>query len=269
MPSSAPSSPRFTALVLAGDRGSEDPVSGAVGVAHKCLANVGGKPMLQRVVDALTASPWVARIAVVLKDPQVIAELEGLAPLIAEGRLLTLQAAGSPSRSVLQALQELERPFPLLVTTADHALLTGEMVDHFCSESAASGADLTVGVTASRVLLERYPQSRRTYLKFREERYSGSNLFAFLTPAGQKGAEVWRNAEKQRKKPWRIAAIFGPVLLISYAVRRFSLDEALEKISQRLGITAVAVKMPFAEAAIDVDKPEDLELVEEVLRTTG
>lgn len=269
MPSSTPSSPRFTALVLAGDRGPDDPVSRAAGVAHKCLAKVGGKPMLQRVVDALTASPSVERIAVVLKDPQVISELEGLAPLIAEGRLLTLRAAGSPSRSVLKALQELDQPFPLLVTTADHALLTGEMVDHFCTESAARGADLTVGVTASRVLLQSYPQSRRTYLRFREERYSGSNLFAFLTPAGRKGAEIWRSAEQQRKRPWRIAAIFGPVLLISYVIRRFSLGEALERVSQRLGITAVAVKMPFAEAAIDVDKPEDLELVEEVLRTAG
>jgi len=268
--SSSPSSPtRFTALVLAGDRGPEDPVSRAAGVAHKCLAVVGGKPMLQRVVDALAASPWVGRIAVMLNDTEAIAGLEGIAPLIAEGRLLALQAGGSPSRSVLKALEELEQPFPLLITTADHALLTRDMVDHFCTESAASGADLSAGVTAARVLLRSYPQSRRTYLKFREERYSGSNLFAFLTPAGKKGAEIWLQAEQQRKKPWRIAAVFGPVLLLSYLVRRYSLDEALVKVSQRLGITAVAVKMPFAEAAIDVDKPEDLELVAEVLRAAG
>ena len=253
------------ALVLAGDRGPEDPVSRAAGVAHKCLAVVGGKPMLQRVVEALAESPWIGRIAVVLNDPSVIDDLEALVPLVAAGRLSALQAAASPSRSVLQALEQLDDPMPLLVTTADHALLSRDMVDHFCSESAKSGADLSIGLTASGVLLRRYPQSKRTYLRFRDERYSGSNLFGFLTPTGRRGAEIWRNAEQHRKKPWRVAAIFGPLLLISYLLRRFSLDEALARISRRLGITAAAVKMPYAEAAIDVDKPEDLKQVAEIL----
>src|SRR3546814_3068250 len=41
---------RFTVLVLAGDRGPQDPVSTAAGVAHKCLAPVVGRAMLARVV---------------------------------------------------------------------------------------------------------------------------------------------------------------------------------------------------------------------------
>src|SRR3546814_7084049 len=48
---------RFTVLVLAGDRGPQDPVSQAAGVAHKCLAPVAGRTMLERVVTALVASP--------------------------------------------------------------------------------------------------------------------------------------------------------------------------------------------------------------------
>ena len=39
----------------------------------------------------------------------------------------------------------------------------------------------------------------------------------------------------------------------------------MAQVSQQLGFTAAAVPMPFAEAAIDVDKPADLELVEEIL----
>ncbi len=256
---------RFTALVLAGDRGPTDPVCRAAGVAHKCLASIAGKTMLQRVVEALAQSPQVGRIAVVLTDPAVLSGLEDLKPLVREKRLLGLPAADSPSRSVLAALDALEDPYPLLVTTADHALLTREMIDHFCSESAASGADVSVGVTASEILLGSYPQSRRTYLRFREERYSGSNLFAFLKPAGLKAAETWRRAEQYRKRPWRIAGVFGPVLLVSYLLRLLSLDGAMARISRRMRITAIAVRMPFAEAAIDVDKPEDIALVEEIL----
>ncbi len=259
------SPPRFTALVLAADRGPDDPVSRAAGVAHKCLAPVAGRAMLERVVTALAASRHVDRIALSLRDPALAGQVAALAPLVASGQVVPLRAGGTPSRSVLKAASDLGAPFPLLVTTADHALLTTAMIDHFCAESLTSGAVVSAGVTASGVLLARYPKSRRTYLAFRDERYSGSNLFALTGEAALRVVEVWRRAEQQRKRPWRIAAVFGPALLLGYLLRRFSLDQAMARISARLGVPVRAVKMPFAEAAIDVDKPEDLELVERIL----
>jgi hypothetical protein len=38
------------------------------------------------------------------------------------------------------------------------------------------------------------------------------------------------------------------------------------ELSRVIGVEGRAVVMPFAEAPIDVDKPEDLRLVEEILR---
>lgn len=259
----------FTVLVLAGDRGPQDPVSQAAGVRHKCLAPVAGRTMLERVVEALAASPHVGSIAVSLNDPAVLAQLPALAPLVESGRLRALQSAATPSRSVLTAVEELGGAFPLLVTTADHALLSPAMVEHFLAASGASGAAVTAGLTASAVLRAGYPQSRRTYLTFRDERYSGSNLFALMQPAARRLPELWLRIEQQRKKPWRIAAAFGPVLLLGYLLRRFTLDEAMARVSERLGVRVAAVKMPMAEAAIDVDKPEDLTLVEGILRQRG
>jgi len=40
-------------------------------------------------------------------------------------------------------------------------------------------------------------------------------------------------------------------------------------VSRRLGIDAAAVVLPMAEAAIDVDKPADLDLVESILAGHG
>ncbi|NIA71500.1 NTP transferase domain-containing protein [Pelagibius litoralis] len=257
---------RFTALVLAADRGPDDPVSRAAGVDHKCLAPVAGKPMLERVIETLAASPWIGSIAVSLRDPALITQLEGLVRLCDSGRVVPLQAEDTPSQSVLQAVAELNHPLPLLITTADHALLTTEMIDHFCTESLRCDADLTAGVTAAEVILARYPHTKRTYLAFRNERYSGSNIFALRAEAGVAVIELWRKVEQQRKRPWRIAALFGPALLLSYLLRRFSLDTVMARVSERLGVSVAAIKMPFAEAAIDVDKPEDLELVEKALR---
>ena len=56
---------------------------------------------------------------------------------------------------------------------------------------------------------------------------------------------------------------------MNYLLRRLTVDEAISRAADRLEILAAAIKMPFAEAAIDVDKPEDLDLVESILRTSG
>ena len=51
--------PTFAAIVLAADRRPDDPVAKAAGVPCKSLTPVGGKPMVFRVLDALTASRMV------------------------------------------------------------------------------------------------------------------------------------------------------------------------------------------------------------------
>lgn len=260
------SSGKFTALVLAADRGADDPVARAGGKVCKSLVPVAGIPMLERVIGALQESLWVDKIAVSLRDMDLLTEFGGLKQAVAEGRVAAVQAQESPSRSVLFAAAQLGNPYPLLITTADHALLTTEMVDYFCSRGAQSGADVCAGLTASEDILARYPGSVRTYLKFRDGMYSGSNLFALLTAEGIKGPEAWRRAEQHRKQPWKIARVFGPGLLIAYLFRLLTLERAFARIGINVGIKLAPVTMPFAEAAIDVDSSRDLEMVEEILR---
>ena len=72
----SPSAQIFTALVLAADRGPDDPVARAGGMACKSLVPVAGIPMLERVIGALEASPWVDKIAVSLRDTDLLAEHE-------------------------------------------------------------------------------------------------------------------------------------------------------------------------------------------------
>ena len=262
-------SPEFTALILAADRGPDDPVAVAGGTAIKSLVPICGVPMLERVVGALKQSPHVGRIAVSFRDPGLLARFQGLEGLVREGRVLALQAQESPSESVLHALRQLGDTLPLLITTSDHALLTTAMVDHFCSHSLRTGADVCAGLTAADVIFARYPESVRTFLKFRDGRFSGSNLFSLMTPAGIRGPEIWRDAEQHRKQPWKIARVFGPGLLAAYLFRMLPLETAFNRVGARVGVKLAAIEMPFAEAAIDVDTPRDLEMVEEILGRAG
>jgi GTP:adenosylcobinamide-phosphate guanylyltransferase len=260
---------KFTALVLAADRGPDDPVARAGGKVCKSLVPVAGIPMLERVIAALEASPWVDKIAVSLRDTGLLAEFDGLNQAVDDGRVIAVQAQNTPSMSVLHAAEQLGYPYPLLITTADHALLSAEMVDYFCTRSSQSGADVSAGLTSAQVILARYPDSVRTYLKFRDGMYSGSNLFSLLTAEGIKGPETWRRAEQHRKQPWKIARVFGMGLLIAYLFRRFTLETAFVRVGANVGIKIAPITLPFAEAAIDVDSPQDLEMVAEILRRDG
>ena len=95
---------------------------------------------------------------------------------------------------------------------------------------------------------------------------SACNLFAFSTPRALNAARFWRDVEKNRKKPWRIALAFGIRPLIRMLLGHDGLEAVFAELSRRLKLTARPVLMPMAEAAIDVDKPADYELVERILR---
>ena len=53
--------------------------------------------------------------------------------------------------------------------------------------------------------------------------------------------------------------------LLLFVLRRLSFDAALARGSAAIGCRVDAVRLPFAEAAIDVDRPSDLALVSKIL----
>jgi GTP:adenosylcobinamide-phosphate guanylyltransferase len=223
--------------------------------------------MLERVLRTLAATACIREVIVSIDEPQLLDQFPGIRALRdAEGaRIVVVRATDSPSRSVLAVLNDGSSEQPLLVTTADHALLSVEMVEHFLANAEAAGGDLAVALVASRVIRERFPDAIRTYLRFADEQYSGANLFAFQTPRARKAVTFWAQAESYRKRPWRLVAAFGPRALWLFLRRRLDLAAAFAEVSRVLGVRAIPIVMPQAEAAVDVDKIEDLELVNRIL----
>ncbi len=220
--------------------------------------------MLLRVVRTLAAAPSLAKLWISIDEPALLEPLPELAALRASGRLEIHESLPSPSVSVQSALAATGTP--LLVTTADHALLEPRTVEHFLAEAAARGCDVAAGLVSERVIRARFPESTRTYIRLRGDAFSGANLFAFRTPAAGRAAEFWVRAERFRKQPWRLARAFGPLTLLLFLLRRLDLEAALARISRAMGIRVAAIVLPFAEAAVDVDRPSDLALANRIAR---
>jgi GTP:adenosylcobinamide-phosphate guanylyltransferase len=259
------SSAPFSAVLLAADRSAGDPVAAAAGVSGKCFVPVGGKPMALRVLDALAESKHVHYRLLCGPPAEALPRLPELQARIDNVNVGWIENQATPSASVAYALQTLADKIPVLVTTADHALLSAQIVDYFCSRARTSGCDVVVGLAAHDVVKAAYPQTRRTATKWRDGAYCSCNLFAFLTPQARIAAEFWHKVEHQRKKPLRLIGSLGWMTVLRYLFKQLTLTAGLESTSRRLGIKAGAVILPFPEAAVDVDTIEDWKLVEAIV----
>lgn len=241
-------------LILAGRRDGDAAVAAVGGVSHKALMPVAGMAMLERVIGALRAALPVTPVMV------AIDETDDVAALLGRYGVQRLEPGASPAATVSRALQCC--PVPMLVVTADHALLSAPMVEHFLA-AVPWGCDGAVAL-ARRETVEAKYQSKRTYWRFADGEVSGCNMF-YLGSAAAKAVAFWRQLETDRKKPWRVVRHLGFGMLLRFLTGRLSLSAALTRLSVVTGAQLAAVDMPFAEAPIDVDKPEDLMLAEAIL----
>jgi len=153
--------------------------------------------------------------------------------------------------------------WPLLVTTADHPLLRAAMVSHFLAH--APQADAVAAVVEQGVITAAYPQTVRTYLRFADGAISGANLFLLRTANAKGVVAFWRHVEDNRKHPLRLMRMLGLGVILRFVTGRLELRHALQKLGRRCGAQLGVVRLPFAQAAIDVDKQADLELVVRIL----
>ena len=254
----------MNALILAGSRGPDDPMAKAAGVSHKALLPVAGVPMLLRVAEALRATGGIERIYVCIEDAQVIFQVPGLEALHRARVLEAIPAAESPAASVAGALSRIDLAQPLLITTGDHPLLTPAILRLFI-ESAPKECDLAVALAPADVVAAAYPGAIRTFYRLGGKRFSGCNLFLARSSNVARVAAFWRRLEIHRKRPLRLIWQIGPLALIKVLLGAMTADEAFAYLSRKVGATIRPVELPIAEAAIDVDKPADLMLVEQIL----
>lgn len=272
----------FRSVILAGERPGGSPLSHAFNVSASVMVPVAGRPALARVMQAIEDSRLSGGGIICGPSADVVAASGELRDLLKRPGFEWLAPASGPAASALSALEKLDH-FPALLTAGDHALLTGEIVDDFCNRVLAlqpghasdgpaptvpvnnPGYDLVIGFVPYALVRAAWPESRRTVLKFSNGQFCGSNLFAILSPEGLKALDFWRQAEADRKHPWRIARRFGLAALLFYMLRRLSLEDTLGGLSKAAACRIGHVKVGFARAAVDVDSIEDQKLAERIL----
>jgi molybdopterin-guanine dinucleotide biosynthesis protein A len=255
--------PHCTAIVLAGQRPGIDAVADHFGATSKSLVRVSGEAMLARVTRALLQTPAINAVMLLAQDIERQLAAPDLAWLRDNDRVIPHLSGVTISRSVLEAFAEVRSGWPVLVTTADNVFISRALVDEMLD--VGGDHDLAIGfVERSRLEAACGPCSR-TWLRFRDGEFTGANLFLFRSPASLQVLEFWAKVEQDRKSLWKMAARFGPLLLLLILTRRLTLAEALARAGERIGVKVRPVLLSDGRAGVDVDKVSDHMLAEKLL----
>lgn len=257
---------RAVALVPAADRSAADAVARAAGVSCKALAPVAGTPMIMRVLDALQSCERVDSCLLCGPSQAAVAACPPLQRHIQQYDVAWLPPEENLGDSVRAGLEKIGAAPLILITTADHALLDGAMLDRFLERAAAAAAAVCVGVARHDLVQAEFPRSRRTVLRFADGDYCGCNLYAIAGVRSRDVVSAWSRVEKHRKNPLRMAReLLGAVALARYSCGRLSRAQACRALLKKTGVMADFIELPYPRAALDVDTPADLQLAEQLL----
>lgn len=253
---------RVVALVLAGGQvkdkyaASWEPLL-PPGTRNRALLDLGGKPMYQRVVEVLQATPEVGRILLAGEVPL----LAGCEPVAGGESMVDTLLSG-----VAALGPEAKR---LLVVTADIPFLTPAALQELLA--TAPDADFVYTIIPAATCKAAFPEMRRTTLTLAEGEFTGGNV-VILNPAFLRTSEAAvRKAYALRKNVPGLAALLGPNtimrLLLSRIVPQVLNLPELEAAVGRLlnGARARAVVSNHPGVGADVDHPEDVPIVRRYL----
>jgi molybdopterin-guanine dinucleotide biosynthesis protein A len=252
---------KMDAIILAGSVPSqEDPLYLYTQGQAKAMIEVAGKPMVQWILDALGGTAAIDHVFIIGLDQDC--------NLTCDKPLHFIPDQGDLLQNAKAGLQHTLARNPdanyALFSSSDIPTVTSEMIDWRVEQTQKHEQDISFTVVERRTMEARFPGSNRSYVKLKDYELCGGDLH-FARPALIKEDEIWARLIAARKNALKQAALLGFDLLLLLLMGRMTLKDAERRVSKRLNVSGQACISPYAELAMDVDKPHQLEIVRQEL----
>lgn len=257
---------KVAVVILAGGtaEGFEGSFAGRAMPSSRAMVPVAGKTMLQWELDALRNCGLVSSIYVV-------------GDIRAEGVHKVVEPTGDFLGNILAgvAAASADGAESVMIATSDIPLVTPDGIDDFIRRALYSGAEFCYPIVSKDDCLAMCPEMRRTYLRLREGTFSGGNMVLASVDFVLRNREVIGEAYAARKKKFKLAGMIGWGVLTRAMVAQFVYPGAINLhslesvVSKLLNGHVRAIISEYAEIGEDVDKPDDLAVVERLLSTRG
>lgn len=250
-PSSAPATPQppVRLIVLAGQApGTVDRLAERFAVSHRCLVPLAGKPLLAHVLQTAAEHPAITSLSVCVEREAFDPVWDMLTRLPGRGSVALVEASDDLFESIRAAAEGWDGA--LLVTTADHALLSTDAIDAMLAALEGAQAAFTL---ASRAAVEAiHPARRHRLIRLRDGAFVPCDLYGLSSPDHLSAASVFRGRRTDRlaTRVLRATGLFG-LLLLWLGLETF--PGAIARISRRLKLKVRAVVLEDGLQAFDVD----------------
>jgi len=215
------------------------------GTRVKALAPVRGRTMLQRMLEALR-SCGVGRIGVVGGE-EVRAACGGDVDRF-------VPESPSGSENLLRALRTwADDGEPLLYATSDLPYVTPAAIAAFTTRVPAG--TLAIALADFAAFEKRFPEAPPYGITLAGEKVVNGGVFVLPDGSSETLAAIAARFFDARKRPWQMAGLVSPIVLIRFLLHRLSVSD-LEAVALRvLQMPARAVRHCAPELAYDVDTP--------------
>lgn len=226
-------------LILGGSRSAgPDQLAHRHYVAHKALIPIAGKAIVGRVLDALEQALPQSNMIISTERFELLRQEPTISRLFFSCKLSPAAARANLADSVLVAAEA--AIFPLIVTTADNALLSPDAIQRLLARAKSSGADAMLVLTPLSAV-EAEEAGTKTAYTFRDGCYCNCNLFWIRDREALAAVEAFRSGGQFLKVRGRFLRTFGLMNVVRYALRQCTLQQMLDHISRRLGVDVEAL----------------------------
>lgn len=253
-------------VVLAGGLPKpEDPMYALTQGETKALLPMNGRTMLERVIDALQSAKHVEDVVVVglgsdlgMQFKRPVHHLPDHGGLISNGMAgLEWLAENKPGTT------------HFLGVTSDIPLMTGQMVDDFIEMCQPLDRGIYYNFVSKETMEARFPHSTRTYVKLKGMQVAGGDI-GMIHVDLRRETERLEMLENARKHAWKIARVVGLRMMIKLLLRQVTFNDIEETAYRLTGISVKVVLNPYAEMAMDGDKPAQVTLLrDELIKLEG
>lgn len=251
---------RVQAVVLGGGKCEHLPLEPGDRPASKGWLRVGGVPLARRTLEAVSQTPSVESLSLVLPGRPEWA-----------GRARCLEASPSLMGSFEIGVNSCQGGNePVLVCCGDLPFVTPESLEDFVRRCARRPeASLWYGFLRRENSQRKYPRLPHTWAHFQDGVFCGSGVMMLRPEVMHRMRQAMERLTLARKNLLRLAGCLGWGNLLNYALGRLTVVRA-EKAGHRLfGVTCAGVETPYAELGFNVDDAESLSEARRILREEG
>lgn len=217
------------------------------GVLPKALLKVGGRTLLETVLDAVRATGRVERIV-------VVGAAEFQRWLTAPEETL-LPEQGEVHENLLAGVQVVAEYPRALYLTSDLPFVTEEAILRFLDDCPPE-AQLCYAVARREAFEARFPRSPSTFARLKDGDWVAGCALLIAPPALLERAEWVRRVAQRRKSLWQLAMLAGGNILWKFVTRQLAVADVERRAEQLLGLRCRAVECA-PELAYDIDTPQE------------